>query len=85
MPDTRPIRTFLEPSHVLLAERAGGFAMEEIAGRPEPVEDADGRREARALLGMLGAGGWLQPIFDLDLRACCLMREALAEAAGPSP
>jgi len=81
MPDTRPIRTFLEPRHALLAERAGGFAMAEIAGRPEPVEDADGRREARALLGMLGAGGWLQPIFDLDLRASCLMREALAEAS----
>ncbi|MGH7631208.1 MAG: acyl-CoA dehydrogenase family protein, partial [Gemmatimonadales bacterium] len=39
------------------------------------------RREARALLGLLGAGGWLAPILDLDLRGCCLMREALAEAS----
>jgi len=81
MPDTRLIRTFLEPHHIQLGERAGGFAMEEIAKRPEPVEDADARREARALLGLLGAGGWLQPILDLDLRGCCLMREALGEAS----
>jgi acyl-CoA dehydrogenase len=81
MPDTRPIRTFLEPHHTALAERARVFAMGEIAKRPEPVEDADARREARALLGVLGAGGWLQPILDLDLRGCCLMREALGEAS----
>ena len=81
MPDTRLIRTFLEPHHIELGEQAGGFAMEEIAKRPEPVEDADARREARALLGLLGAGGWLQPILDLDLRGCCLMREALGEAS----
>src|SRR5215211_1481818 len=81
MPDTRLIRTFLEPHHGSLAERAAGFAMQEIAPRPEPVEDADARREARALLGMLGAGGWLQPILELDLRGCCLMREALGESS----
>jgi acyl-CoA dehydrogenase len=81
MPDTRLIRTFLEPHHLRLAEQANGFAMGEIAKRPEPVEDADARREARALLGLLGVGGWLQPILDLDLRGCCLMREALGEAS----
>ena len=81
MPDTRLIRTFLEPHHTPLAERAGGFAKEEIAGRPEPADDTAARREARALLGLLGAGGWLQPILDLDLRGCCLMREALGEAS----
>jgi acyl-CoA dehydrogenase len=81
MPDTRLIRTFLEPKHLSLAEQAGAFAMGEIAKRPEPVEDTDARREARALLGLLGEGNWLQPILDLDLRGCCLMREALAEAS----
>jgi acyl-CoA dehydrogenase len=81
MTDTRVIRTFLEPHHTPLAERASGFAMEEIAKRAEPVEDADARREARTLLGLLGADGWLQPILDLDLRGCCLMREALGEAS----
>jgi acyl-CoA dehydrogenase len=81
MPDRRLIRTFLEPHHTQLAEQAGGFVRAKIAQRPEPVEDADARREARALLGLLGAEGWLQPILDLDLRACCLMREALGEAS----
>ncbi len=81
MPDARLIRIFLEPRHAALAERAGSFAMGEIAKRPEPVEDADARREARTLLGLLGAEAWLQPILDLDLRGCCLMREALGEAS----
>ena len=81
MPDTRLIRTFLAPRHAQLAERAGALAMGEIAKRPQPADDPAARKEARALLGLLGAGGWLQPILDLDLRGCCLMREALGEAS----
>jgi acyl-CoA dehydrogenase len=81
MPDTRLIRTFLDPRHTSFAERAGAWAMGEIATRPEPGDDPVARKEARAILALLGAGGWLQPIFDLDLRACCLMREALGEAS----
>jgi acyl-CoA dehydrogenase len=81
MPDTRLIRTFLEPQHASLADRAGSFARTDIAARPDPADDAAARTEARALLGLLGAGGWLQPILDLDLRGCCLMREALGEAS----
>ena len=80
MPDVRLIRTFLEPAHGALAERARGLAAE-IAARPAPTDDDAARIEARALLSVLGAGGWLQPIFDLDLRGCCLMREALGEAS----
>ena len=81
MTDTRLIRTFLESHHAPLAERAGGFAMGEIAARAEPADDAAARKEARVLLALLGAGGWLQPILDLDLRGCCLMRESLGEAS----
>ncbi len=81
MPDKRAIRAFLEPRHTAFAERATAFAAGEIAGRPAPGDDAGARKEARALLGLLGGGGWLQPILDLDLRSCCLMREALAEAS----
>ena len=81
MPDTRLIRTFLEPHHGSLAERAGRFAMGEVATRPQPADDAGARTEARALLTLFGAGGWLQAILDLDLRGCCLMREALGEAS----
>jgi acyl-CoA dehydrogenase len=81
MPDTRLIRTFLEPEHIALAERAAAFARGEIGKRPEPADDAAARKEARALLGLFGSGGWLQPVFDLDARGCCLMRDALAEAS----
>lgn len=81
MSDTRLIRTFLEPHHATLAGRAAEFAMREIAGRPEPGDDAAARQEARAILALLGAGGWFKPIFDQDLRGCCLIREALAAAS----
>lgn len=81
MTDTRLIRTFLESHHAALAARARAFATEEVASRPSPADDTTARKEARALLGLLGAGGWLQPILDLDLRGCCLMREALGEAS----
>jgi acyl-CoA dehydrogenase len=79
VPDTRPIRTFLEPNHLALAERLSALARE-IAGRADPADDGMARQEARALLALLG-GGWLQPILDLDLRGCCLTREALGEAS----
>jgi len=81
MPDTRPIRTFLDPAHEALAARAAIVVAETIAPRAEPANDAAARREARTLLGLLGGGGWLQPILDLDLRGCCLMREALGHAS----
>lgn len=81
MPDTRLVRTFLELDHLALAEQVGAFARDTIARRPEPVDDAAARVEARALLRLLGDGDWLKPIFELDLRGCCLMREALGEAS----
>jgi len=81
MPDTRLIRTFLEPQHTALAERASAFAIGEMAKRADPGDDAAARKEARALLKLFGEGNWLQPIFDLDVRGCCLMREVLAEAS----
>jgi acyl-CoA dehydrogenase len=80
MPDTRLIRTFLEPRHGLLADRARGLA-KAIAARAEPADDTAARSEARALLALLGEGGWLAPILELDLRGCCLIREALGEAS----
>jgi acyl-CoA dehydrogenase len=81
MPDVRPIRMFLEPHHLDFAERAAAFARAEVASRAAPTDDTTARTEARALLRLLGSGGWLQPILDLDLRACCLMREALGESS----
>lgn len=81
MPDTRLVRTFLELDHLALAEQVAAFARDTIARRPDPADDTAARLEARALLRLLGEGGWLKPILELDLRGCCLMREALGEAS----
>jgi acyl-CoA dehydrogenase len=81
MIDTGAVRAFLEESHLELAVRVEGFATDEIASRPEPSDDDEARREARSFAGLLGAGGWLEPIGAQDLRACCLIREALAAAS----
>jgi acyl-CoA dehydrogenase len=81
MPDAGVVRAFLEPSHLELAERIGAYAKSEVAPRPEPADDAAGRREARELLTLLGTAGWLEPVRQQDFRACCLIREALAWAS----
>jgi acyl-CoA dehydrogenase len=81
IPDTETVRPLLEDSHLDFAAAVGAFAARELAARPAPADDDAARREARALLGLLGAGGWLQPIGREDWRACCLAREALAAAS----
>jgi acyl-CoA dehydrogenase len=81
MPDSRLVRTFLESHHKVTTERAAAFVNDEIAPRPEPTDDRSARTEARSLLALLAGGGWVQPIFALDLRGCCIMRETLAEAS----
>lgn len=81
MPDTAPIRAFLDERHLDLARRAAEFAAKTIAPLPQPADDAAGRTQARAILGLLGPGGWLQPVADQDWRGCCLVREALAAAS----
>jgi acyl-CoA dehydrogenase len=81
IPDLRPIRAFLEERHAALASQVGAHAAQTIAPRPEPADDAAGRREARALLSELGGAGWLAPIQALDWRGCCIVREALGAAS----
>ena len=81
MVDTAPIRAFLDDKHVTLAEHVSEFATRELAPLPEPKDDAAARKQARELLGKLGAAGWLQPIREQDWRACCIVREALAAAS----
>ncbi|MGH7731433.1 MAG: acyl-CoA dehydrogenase family protein [Candidatus Eiseniibacteriota bacterium] len=81
MPDTGPVRAFLEPRHLGFAEEIGAFAARTLAGRPEPADDEACRREARALMTELGAAGWFEPIRARDWRSCCVAREALAAAS----
>ena len=89
-PDPSPIRAFLEPRHLELAAAVGAFAAGEIAPLPPPTDDAAARVQAREILASLGAGGWLRWVVPEawggnaaapDLRACCLVREALAAAS----
>jgi acyl-CoA dehydrogenase len=81
MPETVTVRAFLEPSHLALATRGGEFAEREIAALPDPADDAAARAQARDLLLLLGGGGWYEAIVERDLRASCLIREALAAAS----
>ncbi len=77
-PDTRPIATFLDASHVAFAAAVGAWSDRELSQRAEPADDDAARREARVLLRSLGESSWLEPIRAFDWRACCLAREALA-------
>jgi acyl-CoA dehydrogenase len=80
-PDTELIRPLLVERHVSFAAAIGEACARELAPREEPADDAAARREARALLEWLGAGGWLEPIQKRDWRSCCLAREALASSS----
>lgn len=75
------MRAFLDGGHQELAKRIGGYARDHFLPRPEPYDDAAGRREARDLLASLGAAGWLEAVLKPDFRALCLIREALAWAS----
>ncbi len=81
MPDTKTVRAFLEDYHLELAGEICRFAEQEIASVPEPEDDASARTRATEVLGLLGKAGWFTPITDQDLRACALIREALAAAS----
>jgi acyl-CoA dehydrogenase len=81
MVDPGPVRAFLDDTHVTLAARVSEYAARVLAPTPEPADDAAARRQARDLLGQLGAAGWFAPIRDQDWRACCIVREALAAAS----
>ena len=80
-PDLDPIATFLAPEHAGVAAGIGAWCARELTPRPEPADDSAARREARELLGAMGAAGWLEPIGRGDWRACCIAREALAAAS----
>ena len=81
MPDTRAVRAFLEDRHLKLATRIAEFAANDIAQISHAAEDAAARKNARKILTSLGDNGWFAPIGDQDLRACCLIREALADVS----
>jgi len=90
IPDVAPVRAFLAPRHHELAGALSDFCAAEIAPLPSPADDAEARQQAREILARLGRGGLLAHLVPArwgggeqatDLRACCLVREALAAAS----
>ena len=75
------VNPLLDAAHVQLASRLTGFCEARLASRPEARTDEEGRREARALVGMMGEAGLYAPIGASDLRALCVTRELVAAAS----
>jgi acyl-CoA dehydrogenase len=77
IPDLMPVRAFLEKSHEEVAIQTVSFARQELENRPEPVDDAAARAEARFLLGRMGDAGAFEPIRRQEWRSCVIAREVL--------
>lgn len=81
MADTQAVRAFLDPDHDSWADRVEDFCDTSLRQRPEPEDDAAARVEAREVLKSMGSADIFRPIEELDLRGCCLAREALGAAS----
>jgi acyl-CoA dehydrogenase len=90
IPDVAPVRAFLAARHLELAGALSDFCAAQIAPLPAPPDDDAARVQAREILLSLGGGGLLAHLVPgrwgggehaPDLRACCLVREALAAAS----
>ncbi|HEY7471654.1 MAG TPA: acyl-CoA dehydrogenase family protein [Gemmatimonadota bacterium] len=81
MPDVDTIRAFLDDAHIDFATDVDVFARDALRPRREPADDRAARIEAREILAVLGADGWLAPIAARDLRRIALAREAIAAAS----
>src|SRR5690606_14814926 len=78
MIDLDSIAPFLDSHHAAVAERAQRFAQEVLAALPTPADDSAARVQARTIVTALGEWGLVRHAHPLDLRACCLVREAVA-------
>jgi acyl-CoA dehydrogenase len=72
------VRAFLAEAHLELGARLSAFAAGPLAAVPHADSDDEARVRAREILTLLGEGGWLAPIGEMDLRAIALTREAIA-------
>ena len=84
-PDTLGVEPLFEPAHHEIAADMARFCAGELFDLPPAEGDEAARRQARQILATLGEAGWLGYAVPeegrLDLRACCLVREALAAAS----
>ena len=74
----RSAAAFLEARHQEHASRLLDWSSDHLLERPEPHDDAESRSDARALVALLGDGGWFKAIADRDLRTLCITREIVA-------
>jgi acyl-CoA dehydrogenase len=81
MPDIDTVRAFLDDAHIALSKRVTEFCRDEILPLPATNDDASARKQAKDILKRLGNAGLIAHAHPLDLRACCLVREALAAAS----
>jgi acyl-CoA dehydrogenase len=87
--DLSTIDLFLEDRHAQMGVEVETFARSAIATLVHPGDDDAARMQARQILQLLGDSGWARfavPSLTaageaLDVRACCLIREALAAAS----
>lgn len=77
----KAVAAFLTSDHLRHWSRVTDWSREVLRPRPEPASDDDARREATALLRALGDTGLLETLASQDLRAVCLLREAVAHAS----
>ncbi|MEO7795682.1 MAG: acyl-CoA dehydrogenase, partial [Thermoanaerobaculia bacterium] len=83
MTATRTVRAFLEPHHLELALRVEEIVARRFLPLLPPADDGAARAAAPGLVAALGEEGLLAGATsaELDLRALCLVREALAGAS----
>lgn len=81
MVDLSPVRALVGKNHLDVAEEVSAFAREKIAVLPAPESDAVARGQAREILALLREARLLRFLEPLDLRALCVVREALAWAS----
>ncbi len=81
MLDVQAVRAFFDDVHVEWAGAVEAFVASTLDPLPVPVDDDAGRVQAREIVALLGAGGWLRPVEEEDLRGACLAREAIAGAS----
>lgn len=77
----KAVSAFLTSDHQRHWTRVTDWSREVLYQRPEPTSDEAARLEARALLRALGDAGLLETLALQDLRALCLLREAVAQAS----
>ena len=77
----KAVSAFLTSDHQRHWTRVTDWSREVLHQRPEPTSDEAARLEARTLLRALGDAGLLETLALQDLRALCLLREAVAQAS----